>query len=179
MTVAIGHKSDKTGRVVLDCLREFVPPFRPASVVSEIAETLRHYKIQSITADRYAGEWVVAAFKDVGVDVAPCPVSASDLYLEILPAINSGSVEFLDHKRMISQFVGLERRTRSGGRDLITHFPGAHDDLANAAAGVFYVLTAGAVDVPYIGFTRHNIIGGPERPDVLSRADIEEWDRNR
>jgi hypothetical protein len=33
------------------------------------------------------------------------------------------------------QLLGLERRTARGGRDSIDHAPGAHDDIANAAAG--------------------------------------------
>jgi outer membrane immunogenic protein len=35
----------------------------------------------------------------------------------------------------VTSLQGLERRTRSGGRDIIDHAPGAHDDLANSAAG--------------------------------------------
>jgi hypothetical protein len=41
----------------------------------------------------------------------------------------------LDVPRLHAQLVGLERRTARGGRDSIDHAPGAHDDLANAAAG--------------------------------------------
>jgi hypothetical protein len=37
--------------------------------------------------------------------------------------------------RLVSQLCGLERRTARGGRDSIDHPPGAHDDLANSAAG--------------------------------------------
>jgi hypothetical protein len=42
----------------------------------------------------------------------------------------------LDHPRLLTQLVGLERRTARGGRDSIDHAPGAHDDLANAVAGL-------------------------------------------
>jgi hypothetical protein len=49
--------------------------------------------------------------------------------------ISSGSIELLDIKRLISQLTQLERRTRSGGKDLVTHYPGSHDDLANSIAG--------------------------------------------
>jgi hypothetical protein len=42
----------------------------------------------------------------------------------------------LDHPRAIAQLCSLERRTARGGRDSIDHAPGAHDDLANAVAGV-------------------------------------------
>jgi hypothetical protein len=46
---------------------------------------------------------------------------------------------------MIGQLVSLERRTARGGRDSIDHPPGAHDDVANAAAGVL-VQVAGEMD---------------------------------
>jgi hypothetical protein len=49
--------------------------------------------------------------------------------------LNSGGVELLDHPRLLSQLVSLERRQHRSGRDVIDHPPGSHDDLANAAAG--------------------------------------------
>ena len=33
------------------------------------------------------------------------------------------------------QLISLERTTRGGGKDKVDHARGAHDDLANAAAG--------------------------------------------
>jgi hypothetical protein len=59
-----------------------------------------------------------------------------DLYRDLLPAINSRKIDLLDHPRLLTQLVGLERRTARGGRDSIDHAPGAHDDLANAVAGL-------------------------------------------
>jgi hypothetical protein len=52
-----------------------------------------------------------------------------------LPLINSGKVKLLGDKRLVSQLVGLERRTTRGGRDAIDHAKGGHDDVANAVAG--------------------------------------------
>ena len=49
--------------------------------------------------------------------------------------LNSGNVEQLDDKRLLSQLLSLERRTSWGGRDSIDHPPNAHDDLANCAVG--------------------------------------------
>ena len=66
----------------------------------------------------------------------------SDLYGDLLPAINSLMVDLLEDARLLAQIVGLERRTARGGRDSIDHAPGAHDDVANAVAGVVDVLTA-------------------------------------
>jgi hypothetical protein len=44
----------------------------------------------------------------------------------------------LDNHKLVNQLVGLERRTSRGGRDSIDHpsHGGAHDDVANAVAGV-------------------------------------------
>src|SRR5215467_2501210 len=60
----------------------------------------------------------------------------SDLYRDLLPVINSRKIDLLDHSRLIGQLCSLERRTSRGGRDSIDHAPGAHDDLANAVAGL-------------------------------------------
>jgi hypothetical protein len=58
------------------------------------------------------------------------------LYLELLPRLCSGEVELLDNEKLVNQLAGLERRTRSGGRDVIDHASNGHDDLANVVAGV-------------------------------------------
>ena len=44
-------------------------------------------------------------------------------------------MELPDKKRLLAQLVGHERRTRSGGKDLFSHYQGGHADLANAVAG--------------------------------------------
>lgn len=134
-TLAISHKDKWSGKVILDVLREQRPPFQPKAVVAEFSETLKAYGVGSVAADRYAGEWVPEAFREHGVTVTAAPMTASELYLNFLPLIANGTAELPDNKRLQSQLTGLERRTRSGGRDLITHYPGGHDDLANAAAG--------------------------------------------
>ena len=67
----------------------------------------------------------------------------SDLYRDCLPAVNSGRVALLDDRRLLAQFVGLERRTARGGRDSIDHAPGAHDDVGTAACGALVLAAAG------------------------------------
>lgn len=133
-TLGIAHK-DKNGHAILDLLRERRPPFQPKVVVSEYSETLKTFGIAKVEADRYAGEWVTEAFREQGITVKSASLTSSELYQNFLPLLSNGSVELLDNKRLISQLAGLERRTRSGGKDLISHFPGGHDDLAVAAAG--------------------------------------------
>jgi hypothetical protein len=60
----------------------------------------------------------------------------SDLYIDLLAAINSRRVALLDNGKLINQLCSLERRVARSGRDSIDHAPGAHDDLANAVAGL-------------------------------------------
>lgn len=135
MTLAISHHDSETKRAVLDAVRERRPPFSPDDVVREFADVLEAFGISKIVGDRYAGEWPREQFRVRGVEYEPSEKPKSDLYRDLLPILNSGQAELLDHPRLASQLCGLERRTARGGRDSIDHPPGAHDDLANSAAG--------------------------------------------
>lgn len=135
MTLAVAHKDSVTNKTVLDVLRESKPPFRPETVTEEFSQVLKEYEVSQIQSDRYAGEWVTSAFQNHSIMVEPSELTASELYLALLPLLSNGSVELLDSDKLASQLRSLERRTRSGGRDQVTHSPGAHDDLANACAG--------------------------------------------
>jgi len=150
-TLAIAHR-EEGGKIVLDAIREHCPPLKPENVVSEHCKLLKTYKVDSVTSDKYAGEWVTDAYRRNDVSVNASKLTASELYLELLPMISNGSAELLDNTRLVSQLAGLERRTRSGGKDLITHYPGGHDDVANAVAGALILASrrhgafAGIVD---------------------------------
>jgi hypothetical protein len=132
-TVAVAHADG--GRVILDALREIRAPFSPDAVVKEFADLLKSYGIAEVGGDRYAGEWPREAFRKHGIQYAPCEMTRSELYLALLPLINSERVELLDDERLVNQLTGLERRTSRGGRDSVDHAPGSHDDRANACAG--------------------------------------------
>ena len=133
MTLAIAHHEN--GKAVLDLVREKRPPFSPEAVVQEFAEVLRAYQVTTVTGDRYAGEWPREQFRKAGIEYLPSEKAKSELYLELLPAVNSGQVDLLDNPRLLSQLRSLERKTSRIGRDVVDHGPGAHDDLANAVAG--------------------------------------------
>jgi hypothetical protein len=133
MTLAIVHSDSE--HVVLDCWRERRPPFSPENVVLEFAATLRSYGISSVRGDRYAGEWPRERFRVHGVSYEPAEQPKSDLYCDLLPILNSGRAELLDHPRLIAQLCALERRTARSGKDSIDHPPGGHDDVVNAVAG--------------------------------------------
>jgi hypothetical protein len=143
-TLAIAHAEGQTG--VLDLIREVKAPFDPSSVVAEFAGVLRQYGITEVTGDKYGGDWPSDRFADHAIRYNASERAKSQIYQEFLPLLNSRKLELLDSTRMLSQFCGLERRTARGGRDSVDHSPGAHDDVANAVAGVL-VLVAGQPDL--------------------------------
>ncbi|WP_020092299.1 hypothetical protein [Methylobacterium sp. 285MFTsu5.1] len=134
MTMAIGHREGE--RLILDAVRERKAPFSPESVVSEFSDLLKRYGIRKVVGDRYGGSWPSESFQRHGITYTPAEKPKSQIYVDLLPRLNSGEVELLDVPVLATQLVMLERRTARGGRESIDHAPGAHDDVANAAAGV-------------------------------------------
>jgi hypothetical protein len=140
MTMGIAHREGENA--ILDLIRERKPPFSPDEVVSEFATTLKRYGITKVTGDRWGSGFVAEAFLKAGLTYEPSEKPKSDIYKELLPLLNSKRVELLDLPRLRAQLIGLERKTARGGRDSLDHAPGAHDDIANAAAGCL-VIAAG------------------------------------
>jgi len=139
-TLAIGHEDER--RVIVDVLRERRAPFSPEDVVREFAELLRAYRLSTVTGDRYAAAWCSERFQVHGIRYQPADRAKSDLYAAALAAFNGARVEIPDDRKLVAQLCSLERRTARGGRDSIDHARGAHDDLANAVAGLVSELTA-------------------------------------
>ncbi len=136
-TLAIAHVEDRDGQEVsiLDLVREVRPPFSPAEVCSQFAAALKRYRLTDATADRFAADFATEAMGKHGITLEPSAKVKTAIYSELLPLLNSGRVELLEHERLQAQLVGLERRTSRGGRDVIDHASSGHDDLVNAAAG--------------------------------------------
>jgi hypothetical protein len=115
-------------------------------VTASFAHDLRDYGLRKVVADRWGASWVEERFLAEGISVDQSADPKSTIYGNFLPLLNSGRVRLLDNARLISQLVGLERRTARGGRDLIDHAPGSHDDVVNAAAGALCLAAARPVD---------------------------------
>ena len=173
MTLAIAHHDD--GVAVLDCVREVRAPFQPEAVVEDFCATLAAYGVAKVTGDRYAGEWPREQFKKRNVDYVPSERVKSDIYRDFLPLLNSRKCQLLDIRRLTSQLHGLERRTARGGKDSIDHAPGAHDDVANAVAGVLVNAVAATFRPAFI-WDGVPMGGGWADP---SEASEREWDRVR
>lgn len=137
MTLAVGHREGDM--VILDCVHELRPPFSPKEAVRIFSLITRDYDCDTIVGDRWGGDWPREAFMEHGIYYRLCPKTRTELYQEFLPHLSSGTVDLLDIPRMVNQFANLERRSGSG-RETIDHPAGQHDDLANAAAGVFWTV---------------------------------------
>ena len=135
MTLGSAHLDG--AEAVLDVVRERRPPFSPDEVVSEFAALLKTYGVHTVSGDRYAGEWPRERFAAHGTLYEPSAKTKSELYVELLPLVNSGRVELLDHPRFLAQLARLERRTARGGRSSIDHPPGEPGVVAGKGRPIF------------------------------------------
>jgi hypothetical protein len=124
----------QTGRVVQDVLKAQgrVGTQSPdlGSLVREYADILKRYGLREVHGDRYSGQWVRQAFRDAGITYRETDKDASQLYLDCEPLFSQGRIELLDEPKQARQWRLLERRPRAGGRDLVEHPRGQHDDRA-------------------------------------------------
>jgi terminase large subunit-like protein len=138
-TLGIAHR-DGAQKAVIDYLGVWKAKFDPSVVVAECAEILRRYGCVSVTGDNYGGEWPASMFRAHGINYERATKTKSELYLALVPAVNSRSVELPDQKPLIDELRRLERRRGRLGKDSIDHPINGHDDLANSAAGCSWLL---------------------------------------
>src|SRR5262245_59314578 len=103
-------------------------------VVTEIAEILKRYGLREIHGDKYSANWVIEAFRRVGITYRQLDHDKSFYYLEIEPWLAESRIELLDHAELARELQLLERRPRPGGKTIVDHPRGAHDDYANSLA---------------------------------------------
>jgi hypothetical protein len=132
--MAISHKEGD--RIIIDCLREKRPPFKPSNVIEEFTPLLRTYRINKVVGDRWAGGFPPEAFQRCGIQYEPAKKVKSELYVDLLPMLNSGRITLPRNDRLVAQIVSLERTvTRGSGKENIDHPRDMHDDAATACAG--------------------------------------------
>lgn len=137
-TLAIVHVEAEGERVIQDVMKGWAGSRAStvdlASVVREVAAILRRYGLTEVLGDRYAGAWVAQAFDSVGVLYRDAEMAKAEAYLAVEPLVAQGRVELLDHQELARELLQLERRPRVGGKTLVDHPRGGHDDYANAVA---------------------------------------------
>src|SRR5262249_40171727 len=108
----------------------------PSQVAKECAEALRPYRIKNVVGDNYGGEWPKEQFRKHNITYELSEKHRSQLYLDLIPALNSKRVELPDHRKLIDELRRLERRRGRSGKDSIDHPAyGGSDDIANSVAG--------------------------------------------
>jgi hypothetical protein len=114
-------------------VRQWKPPFSPSAIVDEAALACRRYGIRELTIDRFAPGLVADLFRARGITCSVAARDTSATFVELLTLINSQRVTLLDDKSLLTELRRLERRP-GATRDLISHPPRGHDDVAAAAA---------------------------------------------
>jgi hypothetical protein len=155
-TVAIGHRSGD--KAIVDLVRGWKPPFDPTEAVGECSEVLKLYRIGSVTGDAYGGEWPRKQFRRHGIDYRLSERNKSELYMALIPMVNSKRVELPDHRRLIDELRRLERRRGRLGKDSVDHPAQLSDDLANSVAGLVEMLQVQTVDLSVIRLVGHRAI---------------------
>jgi hypothetical protein len=151
-TLAIAHAEGKDSerRIVQDVMRGWRTRGTESAdlegIVKEIATICRRYRLSSVCGDRYAAQWVRERFRAEGVRYEEPEIKVPNdpgamryldkslAYLEIEPLFTQGRVDILDHPELARELKLLERRPRAGGRTVVDHPTGGHDDYANALA---------------------------------------------
>jgi hypothetical protein len=145
--LAVAHRSKESA--IVDLIRAWKPPFDPSEVTRACAEVLKPYRVRTVIGDNYGGEWPVGEFKKHGVTYQLSELNRSQLYLNLIPVLNSKRCELPDNRKMIDEFRRLERRRGRSGKDTIDHPAyGGSDDIANSVAGVISVVIAKPVMSP-------------------------------
>lgn len=152
MTLSIVHwEGARTDRkIVQDVMRGWVRRGAEAlnlgGAVAEIAQTCKNYGLRVVCGDRYAAGWVRERFRAEGIRYEEATLrdpedidsvqylDKSRAYLEVEPLFAQHRIELLDHAGMVRELKLLERRPRVGGRTVVDHPTGGHDDFANALA---------------------------------------------
>ena len=139
--ISVAHKDGD--QVVIDCVREAIPPFSPSAVVSDIAVPLcKAYRVTKVWGDNYAGEYAKEPFRKAGIFYELWKQHKSEIYRDpLLPLINSKRITLPRIDRLINQCCQLERSVKRSGRDEISHPTHGRDDVINAAAGVAAVVS--------------------------------------
>ena len=172
VVLAIAH-AEKDGTAVLDATVTRKSPFSPEQVVGDFATALKRYRCAAVTGDHFGGDWPREQFRKHGITYNVSSKTKRDLYLDVLPLINSGKADLLDNPQIGAEFCALERRRSRGGRDTIDHPLNAHDDLANAIAGAL-CLAVDAAARNFVAFVPPVFIDPSDYPEGSSQFPWED-----
>jgi hypothetical protein len=177
-TLSAAHLENHSQRVVVDLIEG--RHGKPEAIAVEFAGIIKRYHASEVTGDNFAKDWVAGAFEKCGVSYRRSEKNRSEIYLEFLPRVKSGSVELVDDTTTISQFADLER-TPGHNRDVVDHPKSGHDDRSNSVAGAVVLAFAqggalGALDYFSSGMAARelehiqsgSVLRSVQKPSVIS-----------
>ncbi len=146
-------------------------PLDLEAAVTDCVADLKTYGLREVVGDRYAGAWVVEAFRKHGIVYRHVERSKSELYLDLLPLITAGRVELPPDRELGRQAKLLVRKRGAQGKDVIDHAEGARDDRINAAVLAIHALGAPVEMRADMFATFGPRVFQPDRHDVIAGID--------
>jgi hypothetical protein len=137
-TLAIGHREGDN--YITDVVRGTYGAFDPQVITKEYADLCRAYHVARVMGDNYAKDWVAGAWRDNGFEYIRSPKAKSELYLECMPLWRRGVARIPNLLRLTRELRLLERQTHRSGKDSVVHPRNEHDDFANVACGVLWLM---------------------------------------
>jgi hypothetical protein len=141
--ISVAHYDPEQGKVVMDVIEGFEGtkenPVQLDVVVDQIAELQTEYGFSAILGDQYSSVPIQQALRKRGVHFQEQPFTAGlkkDIYSNLKALVNEGTIELLDHKKLIRELRTLEIRVTSTGTIQIGHprLSGYSDDYATVCA---------------------------------------------
>jgi len=145
--VAVGHR--KGNIAMIDLVKSWSAPFDPSEVIKQCTEVLKPFRIRTVVGDAFAGEFPPMEFRKLGIQYNVANKNRSQLYLDLIPVINSRRCELPDNRKLIDELRRLERKRGRSGRDSVDHPGTGHDDIANAVAGAVDLIMSKPTLSPY------------------------------
>jgi hypothetical protein len=133
---AIAHPDETTGRLILDAVKWWTPPFSPRVVAGESCDFIKSYGLAWVTGDQYAGQWPADEHGLHGISYVLSEYSKSECYQQFVPLVASRRAVLLDLPVIEAELTAVERRPSRTGKEIYDHPPTLHDDVANVVAGV-------------------------------------------
>ena len=136
--VAVGHRSRKTKKVILDHMKTFYPPGKDGRisvkrVENEIYSCLRRFRpIEQIVADPWQLEGTIQKLEARGWDVWRFVFSGGNLTLltqELMRHVVDGYLEIYEYEELIKELKNVQAVQKHYGFR-IDHESGQHDDHA-------------------------------------------------
>lgn len=138
--LVIAH-ADTNGSVVLDVIRRWLPvqghPINPQSVLEEIAQIIKPYRIQIVTSDQYHAESLGQLALSHGFAIESMSftgINKGSIYANLQALVNQQRIVLLDHPEALKELRSLERKLTKTGVIQIAAPVGQYDDIASAIA---------------------------------------------